>query len=279
MKKPLVSATWLRENLNHPELVILDASQKSNKDNLKSEFANIQIKSARFFDLKNHFSDKMSPFPNTLPSPKQFEEECRKLGISSSSKIVVYDHLGVHTSPRVWWMFRTMGHENIAVLNGGLPDWIDKGFETEQMKNSSFETGDFEANFQPALVNDYDLILENISKQRAIVIDARSTGRFDGTAPEPRRGLKSGHIPNSFNIPYTDVLEDGKYKSKPELSELFNHVNMEDTPLIFTCGSGITACIILLAGELISPNQKSVYDGSWTEWAQLKEENVETTEF
>lgn len=264
----IVSSHWLHENLNNPDLIILDASQATNQAGKNSEFENVQIKGARHFDLKNTFSDSTSEFPNTLPSQEDFEKEARKLGINASSKIVVYDNLGIYTSPRVWWMFKTMGHNAVAVLDGGLPDWVEQGFETEQKLISKVETGNFEANFQPDLVVDYSSVLSNIITENSLLIDARSSGRFNDTEPDPRKGLKSGHIENSINIPFESVLENGKFKSIAALNALFEVVQNENRPLVFSCGSGITACIVMLAVELVLKNKKAVYDGSWTEWAE-----------
>ena len=160
-----------------------------------------------------------------------------------------------------------MGHSNIAVLDGGLPEWIKNGFETEQKEFKTYDNGNFEAILQPSNVKFYEDILSNISSQNAVLIDVRPKGRFDGTKSEPRKSLKSGHIPNSVNIPYKNVLDDGKYKSVEDLKNLFGEKTFENEDLIFSCGSGITACIVLLASELILENNKSVYDGSWTEWA------------
>lgn len=263
---PLVSCSWLYRNLQDPELIVLDASPGTEK----TEFENILIKGARHFDLKYEFSDTSSELPNTLPGPKQFENSCRKLGISNSSKIVVYDNLGIYISPRVWWMFKVMGHQNIAVLNGGLPEWIRQGYETVEHKENNLKPGDFEAKFQPAMVVDYDFISSNVTLKESIVLDARSSPRFEGIAPEPREGLPSGNIPGSLNLPYADVLENGKFKSREELSEIFNNLKIDQKPLVFSCGSGVTACIILLASEFVLKNDKSVYDGSWTEWAQIR---------
>ena len=236
----------------------------------KTDFENIGIRGARHFDLKNEFNDVSSKLPNTLPGPKQFENSCRKLGINNSSKIVVYDNLGIYLSPRVWWMFNALGHQNIAVLNGGLPEWISQGNETVQQVENNITRGDFEAKFHPEMVKDYDFVLSNVTLKESVLIDARSAGRFKGIAPEPREGLQSGNIPGSLNLPYTEVLENGKFKSREELSEIFNNLKIDEKALIFSCGSGVTACIILLASELVSKNDKSVYDGSWTEWAQTK---------
>ncbi len=182
----------------------------------------------------------------------------------------MYDNLGIYSSPRVWWMFKTMGHQNVYVLNGGLPDWIENKYPTEEKQPQQYELGSFKAQFNSEKVKNYNFIKNNLNNERQLVIDARSSGRFNGTAPEPREGLRSGSIPNSVNIPFGDVLENGKYKSKEELKTIFSKINPENKALIYSCGSGLTACIILLAGELLLPNKTSVYDGSWTEWAQIE---------
>lgn len=268
MSNSIVSSNWLFENLNNPDLIIIDASQPTNQAGKNSEFENVQIKGARHVDLKNTFSDANSEFPNTLPSQRDFEKEARKLGINTSSKIVVYDNLGIYTSPRVWWMFKAMGHKAVTVLDGGLPDWMEHGFETEQKSISKVESGNFEANFQPDLVVDYSFVLSIIKTENTLLIDARSAGRFNGTEPDPRKGLKSGHIENSINIPFESVLENGKFKSIAALNVVFEELQNENRPLVFSCGSGITACIVMLAAELVLHNKKAVYDGSWTEWAE-----------
>lgn len=263
MTGPIVSAEWLNKHIKDDDLVILDASQKITADN-------VAITGARYFDIKIEFSAE-SEFPNTFPSVEQFETGCQKLGIDKDNKIVIYDNKGVFSSPRVWWMFKTMGHQNVAVLDGGLPDWLANGFETETGFDSEFEQGDFITNFDAVHVKDYDFVCENINNQKELLIDARSTGRFDGTAPELREGLRSGNIPNSINIPYTEVLENGKFKSVAQLNEVFADLKAAKKPFVFTCGSGITACIILLASELVMEHSSSVYDGSWTEFAILQD--------
>jgi thiosulfate/3-mercaptopyruvate sulfurtransferase len=268
---PIVSSKWLNENLSNENLVILDASQKNNKAGLESEFKNICIKGSRIFDIKNDFSETTSLFPNTLLSPEKFEMACQKLGINQNSRIVVYDNLGIYTSPRVWWMFKIMGFENISVLDGGLPNWIDNNFETEKIIQKKYSSGDFKVAFKSEKVTFFNGIKTNLKTQEFLVIDARSVDRFNGLIPESRKGLRSGNIPNSINIPHFNVIKNGKMKSKTELTKLFaNFVSDTKKPLIFTCGSGITACIILLASELVLENKKSIYDGSWTEYAQLE---------
>ena len=269
MNTPLVSSQWLFENGNNPNLIILDASQKAITSEKRINNTQ-QIAGARYFDLKNNFSDKTSPLPNTLPNEAQFESESQKLGINSSSIIVVYDSLGIYASPRVWWMFKIMGHKNVFVLNGGLPDWIANNYPTSKIKPQHYQLGNFRAQLNSENVKDYNFIKSNLNNKNKLIIDARSSGRFNGKAPEPRAGLRSGNIPNSCNIPFGEVLEKGKYKSKEELTAIFSKINPENKELIYSCGSGLTACIILLAGEIVLPNKTRIYDGSWTEWAEIE---------
>tara|TARA_R110002049_G_scaffold33535_13_gene110432 strand:+ start:2159 stop:2980 length:822 start_codon:yes stop_codon:yes gene_type:complete len=270
MKTPIISSQELAELLADSNLIVLDASPATNVSGLVSDLEGLQIKGARHFDLKTNFSDTESDYPNTIPSVQQFQEEARKLGINKNSVIVVYDNLGIYTAPRVWWLFNTFGHKNIAVLDGGLPDWVAQGYTTEEVRKKRVSLGNFAAKLNSANIKDYAAVKENIDSGNELVVDARSTGRFNGTTPEPRTGLRSGSIPNSVNIPFENVLEDGKYKSQEELTAIFEGIIAEDKPLVFSCGSGLTACIILLASVLVQEQETSVYDGSWTEWAQLE---------
>lgn len=274
MIEPLISVNWLNENLNDSNLIILDASQSDNNEGVNSEFGNQKIKGSKFFNLKDTFSDPNGVYPNTLPSQDQFEKECQTLGINNASRIVVYDNHRIHTSPRVWWMFKAMGHDNIHVLNGGLQDWILNGFVTSDGYNSTQKRGSFRAKLQSELIKNFNQIKKNIPLQENIVVDVRSEGRFNGTSQEPRKNLRSGHIPNSINIPFNSVLENGKYKPLVQLKEIFDDSISDSRPIIFTCGSGVTACIVLFAFDLVSKNSKSVYDGSWTEWASIFREGI-----
>ncbi|WP_276391226.1 sulfurtransferase [Eudoraea chungangensis] len=262
---PLVSVNWLIKNLDNPKLVLLEAGI-----DVGSYYQKKGIKGRRYFDLKGRFQDPISLLPNTIPNPNDFEENARLLGINKDSIIVVYDTQGIYFSPRVWYLFRIMGHKEVAVLDGGLPEWLRQNLPLEEITKKSQSKGSFTANFQKDLLRSYAAIAENVTSKKELLIDARSEGRFKGTEEEPRKGLRSGNIPNSFNLPYTKVLQDGKYKSIKEIKPLFTKFESKGKPLVFTCGSGITACIIMLAAELVNNTPKSVFDGSWTEWASKK---------
>jgi thiosulfate/3-mercaptopyruvate sulfurtransferase len=263
---PVVDNQWLHDHLDDEDVLILDASPRQNKSGLKPEFENLRIRGARYFDLEHDFSKRDTPLPNMLPAEKDFQHACRMLGIKKSSIIIVYDNLGVYTSPRVWWMFKTMGHESVSVLDGGLSGWIHRGFPTEITEPKYSAIGDFTAKFNSRNIASCQTILYNLERRESIIIDAREQNRFNGSSSEPRKGIRSGHIPGSFNIPFQRVLINGHFKSAEELKKVFREIPIKDKPLIFSCGSGVTACIVLLAAELISDSVKKVYDGSWAEW-------------
>ena len=265
---PIVSVQWLFNNLNNDNLVVLDASTKENKSNLTPKYEGIQIKGARFFDMETIFVDKESSIPNMIPSATIFEQECKKLGVNKNSIIVVYDNIGIYTSPRAWWMFKTMGHHNVVVLDGGLTAWRNENYPCEPLQQKTYKVGNFEAVYKSSLVKNAEEIVENINKKEFTVIDARSNDRFLGSTPEPRENMASGHIPNSINLPWKQVLTSEKMKSKNELEAVFKTLDIINKPLAFTCGSGVTACIILLASEIVLKNNKALYDGSWSEWGQ-----------
>ncbi|MFK7921401.1 MAG: sulfurtransferase [Bacteroidia bacterium] len=263
---PLVSTQWLHEHLADTNLIVLDATIKKVGANSGEAAADIRIPGTRFFDLKGAFSDKSSSLPNTIPAVQAFSEACQELGINRDSVVVIYDKLGVYSSPRAWWLLSVMGHPNVRVLDGGLPAWIESGYATEPSKSESYTKGDFVGQMQTESIKTASDILENLQTAKAKVLDARSLGRFHGTAPEPRPELIGGHIPGSQSLAFTEVLREGKFLPKEELAAVFAKLELGDEPLVFSCGSGITACIILLAAELVLENDKAVYDGSWSEW-------------
>ncbi|MDY7393814.1 sulfurtransferase [Aureibaculum sp. 2210JD6-5] len=274
--KPLVSVEWLYKNRLAPNLVILDATIPKVGQKETELSRNDGIENVRFFDIKNVFSNNKAPFPNTLVSPKIFEIEARKLGINKNSAIVVYDQHGIYSSPRAWWLFKTMGHKNIAVLDGGLPAWKNAGYPCEKIKAYKGELGNFKSNYQPSYIYDYRKVLDAISDNNKLILDARSDDRFKGLRPEPRAGLRSGHIPNSKNLPYNKLLNDEKMLPKKDLTRKFDSLITGRKPqIIFSCGSGITACILALGAEVAGYKNLAVYDGSWTEWGSLHELPIE----
>lgn len=267
MENILVSPEWLNEKMSDPNLIILDASEKSNVAGKKIKYEGVRIPGARFFDLENTFSDKSSHLPHTFPSSENFIKESRQLGINNKSILVVYDNIGVYTSPRVWWMYKVMGHKQVYVLDGGLNEWVENGFKTEvAASEGEYQIGDFSGDLEKNAVDSLEDIKANLLSKKKLLIDARTRGRFNGTSPEPRDWVKNGHIPASINLPFDEVLKGSKFKSREELKAIFKSLDIEDRDLSFVCGSGLTSCIILLASELVQQNKTSVYDGSWTEW-------------
>lgn len=265
LTKPLVSVDWLNNNLNHKKIIILDCTIEKVTSKTDRLTEKTQIKGAVFFDLKNVFLDKQAPFPNTVLAPEEFEEKAQELAINKDSILICYDDLGIYSSPRVWWMFQLMGFTNCAVLDGGLPAWNLKKYPTEKPKNKTTTKGNFKVDYQPQKLKFTKDVLIAIKNKDYLIADARSKGRFYGTEPEPRNDLKSGHIPNSISLPFTEIITNGKLKSELELKEIFKELNTKKD-IIFTCGSGITASILALGAEISGLKNTAVYDGSWTEW-------------
>ncbi|MCF8273342.1 MAG: sulfurtransferase [Flavobacteriaceae bacterium] len=268
ISKPIVSAEWLHSNLKSENLVILDASIKKvvGEGHSKSE---VQIPNSRLFDLKEAFSDTSAPFPNTFPSELQFTKSAQALGINNDSAIVVYDEQGIYSSARVWWMFKAMEHDNVAVLNGGLTEWIKAGYKTESKTENNASLGNFQAQYKPELMKYFDDVKIASSKKSHIIMDARSEARFNSLEAEPRAGLRSGTIPNSVNLPFEDLLNGHVLISEEEIKTKFKQLAKKEEAIIFSCGSGITACVLALGADISGYKNISVYDGSWTEWGCL----------
>lgn len=264
---PIVSVEWLQENMNAENLVIFDCTI-----NKMFDASQEQIPNARLFDIKKKFSNTSDPFPSAFPSEAQFQKEARHLGINNDSTIVVYDDKGIYSSARVWWMFKAFGYNNVAVLNGGFPTWKKANFETELMKPYFGSVGNFIASHQPKLMKFFKDVKAASKNKTHYIIDARSAGRFNCEVPEPREGLRMGTIPNSVNLPFTDLLNDGVLKPKVELEKMFYMLAHKSDDIIFSCGSGLTACVLALGATISGYNNLSVYDGSWTEWGSLIEE-------
>lgn len=269
MKNPLVSVNWLYKNLKNENLIILDATIKKVTSKNENSSTKKIIKNALFFDIKNEFSNKEAPFPNTMLTANDFQKKASQLGINKNTVIVVYDDYGIYSSARVWWMFKAMNHENIAVLNGGLVEWLKASYPTQNNYNSVNNVGGFIANYNPNYFCDYKTVLNSIEDKNTLLIDARSTKRFLAKVKEPRKGLRSGHIPTSVNLPYTTLLNNGKMKPLHEIEKIITSTINNEENIIFSCGSGITACILALAAEICAIENVKIYDGSWTEWGSL----------
>lgn len=276
IKEPLVEVKWLREHMESTGLIILDATlPKAVADKTSVTEPSMSIPGARFFDIKNVFSDTSAAYPNTWPGKEAFEREARNLGINRDSTIVVYDDHGIYSSARAWWMFKSMGHQNVAVLNGGLPAWIEAGFELEEKKTISFQIGDFNGVYDPGFFKDHKDVLKGLNNTEELVIDARAENRFKGLTEEPRKGLRSGHIPGSLNLPFTDLLDNGKMNDLASIKKIMYSMLPENKNVTFSCGSGITACVLALGATLSGYKDISVYDGSWTEWGSIPELPIE----
>jgi thiosulfate/3-mercaptopyruvate sulfurtransferase len=264
---PIVSVDWLHDHMETKNLVVLDGTINKVFDEKQN-----QIPKARFFDIKNNFSNIYGIFPSTFPSEEQFQKEARKLGINNNSAIIVYDDKGIYSSARVWWLFKAFGYNNVAVLNGGFPEWLKRDFNIEGMKPFQGKEGDFKAYLQAEYMTFFKDVEAASNLKTHTIIDARAASRFNCQVPEPRVGLRMGTIPNSVNLPFTDLLEGGILKNKKELEEAFSKLGDKENAIIFSCGSGITACILALGAHILGYSNISVYDGSWTEWGSLVKE-------
>lgn len=263
----VVSVQWLKENFTAENLVLFDASMKPIMPvaNAAPETP-AYIPGSLRFDFDDVLCDHNTSLPHMLPTPEFFEDEMQKVGVNQNSAIVVYDKNGIYSSPRAWWMFRAMGHDQVAVLDGGLPAWIQAGYETVSSLRMPTLRGNFASHPRPGLLVDSTSVVHALSDSAFSVIDARSAGRFAGQEPEPRPGLRGGHMPGAFNIPFAETQADGKMKAPALLRELF--AQHKDKQLIFSCGSGVTACVLALAAEQAGLTQLAVYDGSWSDWGR-----------
>lgn len=273
----LVSVEWLAEHLEHPDLVLLDASQPAPGQNKEATHLAARIGNAVPFDLKK-VSDPDHSLPNMMPTADFFTKEVQKLGVDAQDTIVIYDTWGIYSSPRAWWMFQTMGHQKVAVLDGGLPAWQKAGFEvnTTPAEKEITEKGNFQATFQAGFICSSQEVLKALDTAQTHVVDARSEGRFLGVEPEPRAGLKGGHMPNAINLPFKKLFQEGKMLPVSDLENIYTSWAKKEDQLLFTCGSGITACILALGATIAGYSRLIVYDGSWSEWG-IPSENFPVT--
>lgn len=267
----LITCDWLNENLNQKDLCIIDCTWHlpgTNRDG-KSEFLNERIPGSIFFDL-DEFSDQSSKYPHTLADKEWFSKKASELGIQNSDHIICYDTLGIFTSPRVSWMFSQYGHEKVSILDGGFKNWKIKKFKIEKGKPQNKGQSNYIAKNNPKNIKFFEDIKNNIVSSTFKLIDARPSGRFNATDPEPRPELQSGNIPNSQNLPFSKLLDPatGCMKNKDELKKIFDELSISsEDKITFSCGSGVAAVIAGTAYEKVFNKEFDVYDGSWTEWA------------
>lgn len=275
----LVSTQWLADHLNAPDVVVLDGSLHlpTSGRNARAEFDAQHIPGAQFFDI-DAVADKSSELPHMLPSTVQFASQVKKMGIGDGMRIVVYDSQGIYSAARVWWMFRIMGHDDVAVLDGGLKKWKGEGRPIDDLPSPPRSPRHFTPRFRADLVRNWQEVKHVIRDPKVQIVDARSKERWSGTAVEPRPGLRGGRIPSSKNVPFQTLLNaDGTMKSKQELAEIFDRANVDvERPIVNSCGSGITACVLALALAQLGHTDAAVYDGSWTEWGMRLDLPYET---
>lgn len=278
MSDPLVSTAWLAEHLQAPDVRIVDASWyfPHEERDARTEYALAHIPGAVFFDIDD-IADETSGLPHMLPSGVKFASRVRKLGLGDGARMVIYDQLGLRSAARVWWSFRAMGHLDVVVLDGGLPKWIAEGRPVEDIPTPPRERH-FTPRYSSDLVRDLNQVKKALETGREQLVDARPAGRFTGETPEPRAGLRGGHMPGARNVPSSDLIApDGTLKSAAQLADIFDKAGVDiNKPIITTCGSGITAAILALALARLGKERAAVYDGSWTEWGGREDTPVVT---
>ena len=273
----LVSTGWLAAHLHDPDLLVFDATKylpTDGKDGL-AEFGRAHIPGAGFFDI-DAIADPDTGLPHMVPTPGRFERMAGALGIANSSRVVFYDQKGIASAPRGWWMMGLFGHDEAAVLDGGLPKWLREGRATEAGPPAAPPPATFQAAFRATRLRG---IGDMMQPDPGLVLDARPAGRFNGTAPEPRPGLPSGHMPGSRSLPFTALLNpDGTMLDPNRLRAILAEAGADGArPVVTSCGTGVTATILTLALHRAGLPVGAVYDGSWTEWASRPDTPKETT--
>jgi thiosulfate/3-mercaptopyruvate sulfurtransferase len=274
---PIVTPAWLSARLQDPNTIILDATLPpvgvTPPIDTHARYLAQHIPGALFFDIEE-FSDHSTPLPHMLPTAEDFSRRISALGIADTSTIVVYEQEGVFSAPRAWWTLRTFGAQHVHLLDGGLRAWVTAGLPTESGPIHR-APATFHATLNHNAVNNLSQLKDKIANHQPI-LDARSAARFNGTAPEPRPGLPSGHMPGATSLPFTELVEDGRLKPEEKLRQLFlsKQVDLQQ-PITTTCGSGVTAAVLALGLEIAGAQDVSLYDGSWTEYAQQPDSVIE----
>jgi thiosulfate/3-mercaptopyruvate sulfurtransferase len=269
MTTNLVTTQWLAGQLDDPHLLVLDASWHlpAAKRNAREEFLAGHIPGAAFFDL-DASSNQNTTLPHMLPTPEKFAADMKRLGASDAKHIVCYDVVGLFSAARLWWMLKWFGHDHASVLDGGLLKWKAEGRALQSGGSAKAEARHFTSHLKPEIVRTLSDVASALQSKSAQVADARSGTRFRGEEPEPRPGVKPGHMPDAYNVHYGSLVNaDGTLKSKAELRATFEAagVNLAQ-PVITSCGSGVTAAILFLALAELGHDNTSLYDGSWAEW-------------
>ena len=279
MTDHLVSTMWLEDHLGSPDIAIIDASWHlpAAKRDAKAEFAAARIPGAQFFDI-DEIADTTSNLPHMLPSAEKFSSRMRRMGIGDGKKVIAYDSAGLFSAARAWWTFRVFGHDDVAVLDGGLPKWKAEGRPLDEEPPLKPQERHFTARYQSMMVRDKSDVAAAIRGGSAQIADARSPARFRGDEPEPRPGVRAGHMPGARNVHYATLLKpDGTLQSAEEIATVFKTAGVDVTkPVITSCGSGVSAAILTLGLTLAGARDHALYDGSWTEWGGAPDTAVVT---
>lgn len=275
---PLVTTEWLAGALGTPGLVVFDATKylpNEPKDG-NAEYLRAHIPGARFFDI-DRVADTDTDLPHMVPTSGRFAKLMSELGVSNDSRVVFYDQKGLASAARGWWLMSLFGHDEAAVLDGGLPKWIAERRPVGDGQGAAPPPGSFVPDFRARQLRGIGDVLRNVLSRQELVLDARAAGRFTGSVPEPRAGMRSGHIPGSASVPYTDLLNaDGTFRPAGEVRARLEAAGVDGKkPVVTSCGSGVTACILTLGLRVAGFPEGAVYDGSWTEWGGRADTPIE----